>query len=358
MCAAAALVTSTAAVAASPATAAGTAGTAAPRVATASNPLAARPWGVYSGKVDGIYPAWQSATGATKTALGRIALRPRVRWFGAWTPTSEIGGLVSSYIAQTQAGDPNALVQLAVFREYPGGEQQRSVPLSSAAQADYRAWVNQVASAIGASRVAVILEPDLGLALTGWRPAVRLGLVNYAARVLGALAHTSVYLDASAADWLSVATATSMLRSAGVAYVRGFALNATHYDSTAAEDVYGQQIVAALARAGIANRHFVVNTADTGQPFTWQQYWAAHPHGNFDNAETCANRAQRRCVTLGIPPTADVANAAWHLPSTAATAARRWCDAYLWYGRPWLDSQASPYDQQRALAVANTTPYQ
>jgi endoglucanase len=324
----------------------------------AVNPLAAAPWGVNTGRSEGIYPAWQLATGTTKQLLARIALRPRVHWFGAWTPTADIGSEVSAYITQTQGGNPDALVQLAVFREYPGGERAKSVPLTAAAQADYKAWIDQVAAAIGTARVALILEPDLGLALHGWRPAVRLSLVAYAARTFGALPRTSVYIDASAADWLQVATAASMLRSAGVAYVRGFALNATHYDSTAAQVTYGKQIVAALTKAGIPNRHFVVNTADTGRPFTWPQYWVKHPQGNFNNAEVCRNRTERRCVTLGIPPTADVGNPAWHLPATVAAAAQKWCDGYLWFGRPWLDNQAAPFDQQRALAVAATTPFQ
>ncbi|HEY2298097.1 MAG TPA: glycoside hydrolase family 6 protein [Jatrophihabitans sp.] len=322
-----------------------------------ANPLAAAPWGVNTGRSEGIYPAWQEATGTTKQLLARIALRPRVHWFGAWTPTSDIAGLVRAYISQTQAGNANALVQLAVFRVYPGGERAKSVPLTAAAQADYKAWVDQVAAAIGTARVALILEPDLALALHGWRPAVRLGLVSYAARVFSALQRTSVYIDASAADWLQVPTAASMLRSAGVAHVRGFALNATHYDSTAAQVTFGRQIVAALTNAGIPNRHFVVNTADTGRPFTWPQYWVKHPHGNFNNAEVCRNRTEQRCVTLGIPPTTDVGNSAWHLPATVAAAAHKWCDGYLWFGRPWLDNQAAPFDRQRALAVAATTPY-
>jgi hypothetical protein len=37
--------------------------------------------------------------------------------------------------------------------------------------------------------------------------------------------------------------------------------------------------------------------------------------------------------------------------------AARWVDGYLWIGRPWLDFQASPFDLQRSLAIARTTPY-
>ena len=326
-------------------------------LSTASNPLAGGTWGVYTGDHDGIYPAWQAAAGNQRRLLARIALRARVRWFSAYISPGAIEGKVRDYITSTQGGDPNVLVQMAVFRVFPTGETHVKDPMTVAQQNSYRAWVDNAARGIGSARVALVLEPDLGVALQGWRPAVRLSLTAYAARVFGSLPRTSVYIDASAADWLRVPAATSMLRAAGVGHVRGFALNGTHYDSTASEIGYGQQIVQALARAGIPGRHFIINTADTGRPFTWAQYWAAHPHGNFDNAEVCRASTQQRCVTLGIPPTWQVTDPRWHLPTTVLTPARRYCDGYLWFGRPWMDNQASPFDLNRALAIAAATPF-
>jgi hypothetical protein len=29
----------------------------------------------------------------------------------------------------------------------------------------------------------------------------------------------------------------------------------------------------------------------------------------------------------------------------------------MWIGRPWLDNQADPFDLQRALALARSTPF-
>ena len=325
--------------------------------AASSNPLAAAPWGVTTGNADGAYPAWNAANGTTKTLLGQIALRPRVQWFGAWTPTNQIQSFVHTYITQTQNGNPNALVQLAVFRIFPDTEGNSAVPLTPAEQTAYKAWIDQVALAIGSTPVAIILEPDLALALGHSGTATRLSLVSYAANELGSLPRSSVYIDAASADWLSVADATSMLLQAGVAHVRGFALNATHYDATSTEITYGQGIASALVRAGVPDPHFVVNTADTGQPFTWNQYWAKHPHGTFNNAEVCGSLTEHQCVALGIPPTTDVAAPTWHLPASVAAAAARWCDAYLWYGRPWLDDQSQPFDVPRSVAIANTSPY-
>lgn len=325
--------------------------------AAAINPLAAGPWGVTSDGADGVYPAWQAATGPNKGLLAKIALRPRVRWFGAWIPTDKVSSSISGYIAGEQHGYANVLVQLAIFRVFPTGEGRVGDPLSAAAQNAYRSWVNAAARGIGRARVALVLEPDLAVSRNGWRPAVRYALARYAAKTFSALPHTSVYIDASAPDWLQVPDAVAMLKASGVSYARGFALNATHYTSTADNLGYGVEISRSLASNGIAGKHFVINTADTGRPFTWAQYWTKHPHGNFDNAQVCQSRSEPRCVTLGIPPTANVAARAWGLPASVLPGARAWCDAYLWFGRPWLDYQASPFDLARSLQIARTTPF-
>jgi hypothetical protein len=49
--------------------------------------------------------------------------------------------------------------------------------------------------------------------------------------------------------------------------------------------------------------------------------------------------------------------AKWHLPPTVARMARHWVDAYLWYNRPWLDHNSSPFELSRALPLARTTPF-
>jgi len=322
--------------------------------ANPSNPLAGGTWGVYTGTADGIYPAYQQATGRAKALLGKIALRPRVRWFGGWMSPTTAASNLRSYIQNTQAGDPDALVQLAVFRLWPRGEGAKNQPLTTADQDAYRHWIDVAAQAIGSARVAMVLEPDLGVALSGWQPAVREQLTAYAAHVFSQLPRTSVYIDASDADWLTVPRATDMLLHSGIAEARGFALGATHYSGTADNVAYGQQLVAALAAAGVPGRHFVVDTADNGRPFTWLQYRAAHPHGDFDNAQACRTRTQQRCDTLGIPPTWQVAS---YVPAGLQPAAAALVDGYLWFGRPWLYRQSSPFLRSRALRIARTTPY-
>lgn len=322
--------------------------------ASPSDPLAGLPWGNYSGPQDEVFPAYRAASGRDRRLLGLIALRPRVRWFGAWYADDQIESTVRAYVNNVTGGRPGVLAQAAVFRLEPWERSACQRLPSSAQQASYKRWVDSFAAGIGDARMVVILQPDLPFALcVPHHSRVPLGLVTYAARVLEALPHTTIYIDAGAADWPTVAQATDLLLAAGVRYARGFALNATHYDSTAREILFGQRISAALARRGVPGRHFVVNTADNGRPFTYQQY-----HGpDFDNAGACRTRFARRCVTLGIPPTPDVASPRWGLSGRVRAVARRLADAYLWYGRPWLDNQSDPFDLHRALQIAATTPF-
>lgn len=319
-----------------------------------ADPIAGLRWGNYDGSQDEVFPSYRAATGRDRRLLGLIALRPRMRWFGGWYSDGQIESTIRTYLANVTRGDPNVLAQIAVFRVHPWEHAACSSLPTAAEQASYRDWIDAMAAGIGSARVALVLQPDLPFGLcVPHHSKLPLSLVAYAARAFNALPHTTVYIDAGAADWPSVGEAVGLLRSAGVAGVRGFALNATHYDSTSHELEFGAKVVAALSRAHIPGKHFVINTASNGRPFTYQQY-----HGpDFDNAAACTSMQARRCVTLGIPPTWQVSAARWRLSPHDRALAARYADAYLWYGRPWLDNQADPFDLRRSLRLAATTPF-
>lgn len=322
--------------------------------APSSDPLAGLPWGNYTGPQDEVFPAYERSSGRTRRLLGLIALRPRMRWFGSWYPDDQARATARDYIAGVTGGRSDVLSQMAVFRVDPWeGAACHALP-TQAQQASYRSWIDAFAAGIGSARVALVLQPDLPFALCAPRHShLTMLMVAYAARVLDALPHTTVYLDAGAADWESVGQATALLAGSGVRYARGFALDDTHYDSTQSEIYFGQRIVQALARRGIPGLHFVVNTASNGHPFTFQQY-----HGpDFDNAAVCRSRHSVRCASLGIPPTTDVTDPRWGLSRRARAVAGRLVDAYLWIGRPWLYNQSDPFVLSRSLALAASTPF-
>jgi endoglucanase len=313
--------------------------------ASNSNPLEGLRWGIYTGPIDGVYTAYRSASGSNRTVLARIALRPRMTWFGSWISDAGAEATARRYIADQTHGDPNALAQIAVFRVDPWEFAACSRAPSAAQQESYRAWIDGFAAGIASARVGLVLQPDLPFALCAPnRGKVALGLVRYAAQVFDALPHTSVYIDVGAGDWPTVSQAVSLLRSAGVFYARGFALNVTHYDSNANEVKFGAQVAAALARSGLRGKHFVINTAENGVPWKYWQY-----RGNHSNPRVCRVKPNWPCMTLGVPPTANVTR---YLSGAVKRTAAKLCDAFLWIGRPWLKDGASPFLLSQALALA------
>ena len=326
------------------------------RTPAEANPLANRTWGVYQGSGDQAWTPYLRARGKKKKLLAKIALAPKAKWYGQWIPTSQVTTKVREHIQNAQAGDPEALVQMTVFRLKPWEEDACKRLPTKREQKAYQKWIDAFASGIGDAHVALVLQPDGPFALCAPHGSqLPAQLIGYASHVFSALTNTSVYIDAGASDWLrnDPAKALKILLPAGIDTARGFALNSTHYASTSAEIEFGTAIVQALAGAGYADKHFVVNTAANGAPFNGYDYKGR----NFDNAATCKTKGQQSCVTLGIPPTADVANPLWGLSATDAANATAYVDGYLWIGRPWLYMQADPFDLKRALAVARTTPY-
>jgi hypothetical protein len=344
----------------------GTRAPAAPAARTAyaaGNPLAGRPWGVYQGRGDQAWQPYAAATGTRKQLLAKIALRPKAKWFGAWIPNTQVADKVRAYVAASQAGNPEALVQLTLFAMKPWEHDACKRLPTAAEQASYADWTNRVADAIGDAHAAVVLQPDGPFALCApGGSTVPSSMIAASAQRLSALPNTSVYIEAGAADWPAagrqggVDAAVRILVQGGIRSARGFALNGTHYSSTADEVARGAAIVAALEARGIPDKHFVVNTSSNGHPFTFGSYTGADP----DNAFVCKTRSDplaRTCVTLGIPPTTAVADPRWGLPAATRDLAAQHVDGYLWFGRPWLYRQADPFVLSRALQLVASTPY-
>lgn len=333
--------------------------------AATANPLDNGPWAVAGrkGRIDE-WNAWCDSAGDERYQIGKISSWPRMTWFGHWNSTDTVDDRVRDYIVNAQQGNHQRIVHLALFRLWPRGEQAMDFPLTAAEQLAYKQWTNSVIAGLGRTRVALVLEPDLGIA--GWNKrvkdkSVRLGLVRWAAmRLRQSAPNTTVYLDASSADWLSVDKAASMLRQAGVQYARGFALGATHYTKLGSEIVYARKVSERLRALGLPGKKAVIDTSDNGKGFTYAQYYAEHPRSSvnwFDNAQPCRSKADTTCVTLGIPPTWRVTDRL--ADPTMRAYARAYVDGYAWFGRSWLYAQATPYQKyERALPMARTTPFQ
>jgi endoglucanase len=319
------------------------------------NPLRGR-WGVYKGLADQAWAPYESSSGVERQLLGKIALRPRATWFGAWTSNADIAAKVQKYIANMSGGDPSTLVQMTIFRVKPWEHDACTRLPTADEQASYKQWIDRFAGAVGAQHTAIVLQPDGPFALCApGGSKLPSQLIAYASRTLSALPNTSVYIDAGASDWPSndPAKAAQILLPAGIQYARGFALNSTHYSRTVDNIDFGTRLVGILADHGFPGKHFVINTSSNGHGFTFNQARG----GNRDNAKVCDTPTERVCVTLGPTPTTNVASSRWGQSTLHKQEATAHVDAYLWIGRPWLYMQADPFVKSRALAMARTTPY-
>lgn len=318
--------------------------------ASASNPLAGVRWGTYqiSSTDPGIDPPSAyfntARNDADRATFAKLLNVSRFRWFGSWIPTFAQGNhpgarvAAENYIQQVTGGDPNVAVPIGIFRLDPF-EHQACTTLPTASQiADYKQWIQEFAAGIGDSRVILLLQPDMPFTLClPHHSQIDLQLISWTVSQFSALSHTTVYIDAGAADWAKPSTMASMLKRAGVANARGFALNLTHFDSTPRQVAYGKKIVALLARMHVPGVHFAVNTAQNGRPFTTQAHWR-----EFLKGTVCASRSSRACVTLGQPPTTNTGTPL--------------CDAFLWFGRPWINN-ATRRSYDEVLQLVRTSPF-
>jgi endoglucanase len=228
----------------------------------------------------------------------RLAQTPQFRWFGMWEqpPVYKLQGMFE------QAGDKVPL--LAVFGDRHDGCGAGFTGGGAAQDARYRHWIEAVARGIGRNEVVIAFEPDsLGLVhcLTPSRRGARLRTLAYGVRALSKLPNATVYIEAGAPDWESVAEMAPKLKAVGIGRVRGFMLNATHQVTTADNIRYGLQLSRRLG-----GKHFIVNTSHNGNGPLYR-----NGHTIWCNPPNAA---------AGALPTTDTAN--------------EQVDAYLWVERP------------------------
>lgn len=327
------------------------------------NPLANRIWGVYEGPQDQVWRPYEAASGEEKELIGKIALRPRTKWYGAFVADGDITDRVSQYIASSQDGDPQALVQMAIFRMQPWEHEACTRPSTRSEKRSYRQWITNLAAGIGSTHTLIVMQPDGPFLWCVPKRGATSRLLTFATRTLSSLPNTSVYIDAGAADWCENGRGADprrcagILKRTGVRYARGFALDSTHYTGPADNIRHGSRIVQILRRDGFGRKHFIIDTAKSGRPMSWGEVIPAAPGDQKDNARTCSRPNMKRCVTLGIPPTVRVAAKKWDMSRKVRSMAARHVDGFVWFGRPWLYNQADPFVKQRALDMGRTTPW-
>ncbi len=238
--------------------------------------------------------------------IWRIAREPRSVWVGRFTRPKfhfKVRRIIDSANAQ------GAVPVMAVLR----AESTQCGPTYTAggraADRRVRKWYRGLARAIGGDRVVIAFEPDsVGTidCLARSRRDDRLKLLRYGVDVLSKLPNATIYLEGGASDWEPPFRTARKLRRIGIAKVRGFMLNVTHYDWTRANIRHGLELSRLLG-----GKHFVINTSQNGRgPVHYKA-------SNGRRINIWCNPGMRG---LGPAPTTATSN-----PMV---------DAYLWINRP------------------------
>lgn len=318
-------------------------------------------WGIYKGPADMAWKGYENASASQQEQLQWFIDQPKAGWQGAWIPDNQIYDRTKTYIAASQAGDRNALVQLTIFRMDPWYTDSITRKPTKAQRASYKKWIRESARAIGSTRTAIFLQPDSTFLRMVPDFKMSAGLIRYAAKKYGALPNTTVYLETGGWDWPApgqggVKEAVRLLDAQGMKYADGVVTNTTHYNKTEWDVRRIADISKVYEKHGRKGKNLVkgvVNTSSNGKGFEFGKYTGADP----DHAFTCGKSLKGTCVTLGIPPTTDVANKKWKLNKKTRRLAKKYVDAYAWVGRPWLYRQNSPFMLDRTIKMSKSAPF-
>ncbi|MEO3755079.1 glycoside hydrolase family 6 protein [Streptomyces sp. B6B3] len=193
-----------------------------------------------------------------------IADQPMAKWFGGWN--TDLAGDVSEYLGGAEAA--GALPVLVAYN-IPGRDCGSHSGGGAENAAEYRAWIDTFASAIGDSPALVVIEPDALAQLDACPehadPDTRLELLRYAVDQLGAHApNTWSYLDAGNSDWIAADVMAGRLNDAGLADAHGFAVNVSNYKTTEDSIGFSESVNAELSSRFDYSRPFVVDTSRNG----------------------------------------------------------------------------------------------
>lgn len=193
-----------------------------------------------------VHIAELKAAGAQEDAAAITAMveSPQAVWFTGGEGT-DVAADIQEVLAD--AASQQATPVLALYN-VPGRDCANYSDGGASNTAEYQAWIDQAAGAIGDRDAIVILEPD-GLALLpsdcgqdddqGTLTKARFTEMNYAVDTLAALPGTRVYLDGGHSAWHGVDALATRLLDSGVNQATGFYLNTSNYQTDDSSAWYG-----------------------------------------------------------------------------------------------------------------------
>ncbi len=202
----------------------------------------------------------------------KIAEQAGGRWFGNWS--GDIQQAVSAYTTAADAADK---LPILVAYNIPGRDCGGDSSGGAGSPEAYQTWISQFADGIGDRPAIVIIEPD-ALAQLDCIPAdvqqTRLDLLKYAVNQFATKnPNTWAYMDGGNATWIEAGEMARRLQAVEVGKIRGFALNTSNYQTTAASVAKGNAIRGALN----SNAQFVIDTSRNGNGPDDQNNWCNPP---------------------------------------------------------------------------------
>jgi len=246
-----------------------------------SNPFAGRTLHSDGGAAQAAY---DSAQGAERDLLGKVAQNPTAFWLTGGDP-----GQAGSIAASAGANYP-----VLVAYNIPNRDCSGQSAGGAGSPEEYQGWIDGMSTSLSGKQAAVILEPD---ALAQSCGASTESLIAYAVASLRRNPGVAVYIDGGHSNWVSAGEMSTRLRNAGIEQATGFAINVSNFQPTPALIGYGHSLSEL-----VGGKPFVIDTSRNGK---------GPGSGGFCNPAGTG---------LGEPPTATTGDPLVH--------------AFLWVKRP------------------------
>ena len=210
---------------------------------------------------------------------------PQAVWLTSGTP-AQVSATVTSTL---QEAEEQRAVPVFVLYNIPGRDCGSYSAGGAENTADYEAWIDAVAGAIGSKKAVIVLEPDAVADLPsdcGYNPAQvnipqatadRYTQINFAVTTLETGSQTMVYVDGGNSHWQAVPIIATRLVQAGVQKAQGFFTNVSNFNLNSYESKYDTWVSDCIA--------FANNPADGGWRLGNYSYCASQyysPLGTVD----------------------------------------------------------------------------
>ncbi len=187
--------------------------------------------------------------------IGAMETVPQAVWLTGGT-ASQVSATIETTLREARI---ERAVPVMVLYNIPGRDCGSYSAGGAENTADYEAWIDAVAEAIGSREVIIVLEPDSLADLPsdcGYNPsqvnvpqatADRFTQINYAITKLETGEKTLVYIDAGNSHWQAVPTIAIRLVQAGIQSAQGFFTNVSNFNLDNYETKYDTWISDCLA---------------------------------------------------------------------------------------------------------------